>query len=72
MSDKNEMLVQAFVNITYNQGGPDGNSKYGWGFGKFDLSEGSAPLIDQIMNRFDLSKDNTFNLNLTAFTPVIN
>ena len=72
MSDKKEMRVQAFVNVMYNHEHDEGQQKFAWGFGWFDLGDKANPLSSQIMDRFSLSRGDTFNLNVTAFTPVLN
>ena len=64
--------VQCFYNVNYNHGHPDGQSKFQWGFGWFELLGDCVPLTDQIKDKIvdgDTNAADIYNLNLTAFTP---
>ena len=57
-----------FYNFEFNYGQPKGQLKFSWGVGEFDLEK---PLVPQLIARTEFDESDVFNLNLTAFNPVI-
>ena len=57
-----------FYNASFNYGSSDGQSKFTWGIGSFDLNK---CLISQVIERVeDVEIDKVFNFNLTSFNKI--
>lgn len=59
-----------FVNVVYNYKSPTGQSKFCWSVKEFDLSKKISDQLYVMLEEIGHAKDDVFNLNLTAFTPV--
>lgn len=63
------MVLRAmFYNFNFNLGHPQGPSKFSWGIGEFDLEK---PLVTQLIAKAGFDESDVFNLNLTAFNPLV-
>lgn len=61
-------LDAMFYNFTYNYLSPTGQMRYQWGISEFDVSKS---LVDQLILKTKLPAHEIFNVNLTAFNPVV-
>lgn len=61
-------LRTMFYNFQYNYGHEQGQPKYAWGIDEFDLEK---PLVPQLVAKTGFHELDVFNVNLTAFNPVI-
>ena len=62
------ILRSMFYNFQYNYGHEQGQLKFVWGIGEFDVEK---PLVPQLIAKTGFDKSDVFNPNLTAFNPVI-
>lgn len=62
------ILDNMFYNYNYNHGHEKGQLKYVWGIGSFDVSK---DLKSQFIANSGLDERDVYNLNLTAFNPIL-